>query len=133
MKEEIKIYLQVDGTLHLHRLQAFLVAQLVKNSPAMHETPVQFLVWEVTLEKGQIPTTAFLDFPGGSDGKEFTCTAGDMSSFPGLGRCPAVGMATHSSILAWNTGRSLAGYSPWGRKESDMPDQLTTAHSMQVK
>ena len=32
------------------------------------------------------------------------------------------GMATHCSILAWEnlTGqRSLAGYSPWGRKESD--------------
>ena len=31
-------------------------------------------------------------------------------------------MATHSSILAWEIlgQRSLAGYSPWGRKESDM-------------
>ena len=31
-------------------------------------------------------------------------------------------MATHSSILSWEipwTERSLAGYSPWGRKESD--------------
>ena len=31
------------------------------------------------------------------------------------------GMATHSSILAWriHEQRSLMGYSPWGRKESD--------------
>ena len=30
-------------------------------------------------------------------------------------------MATHSSILAWRIPwtRGLAGYSPWGRKESD--------------
>ena len=28
------------------------VAQLVKNSSAMQETPVQFLGWEVPLEKG---------------------------------------------------------------------------------
>ena len=30
--------------------------------------------------------------------------------------------AGHSSILAWESHgqRSLAGYSPWGRKESDM-------------
>ena len=29
-------------------------------------------------------------------------------------------MATHSSILARGNGqRSLVGYSPWGRKESD--------------
>ena len=32
-------------------------------------------------------------------------------------------MATHSSILA-HGGRSLVGYSPWGRKESDMTEQL---------
>ena len=29
-----------------------LVAQLVKNPPAMQETPVQFLGWEDPLEKG---------------------------------------------------------------------------------
>ena len=31
------------------------------------------------------------------------------------------GMATHSNILAWRIHgqRSLVGYSPWGRKESD--------------
>ena len=36
------------------------------------------------------------------------------------------GMATHSSILAWrfHGQRSLAGYSPWGRKESDMTEWL---------
>ena len=36
-------------------------------------------------------------------------------------------MATHSSTLAWNEcqgGRSLVGYSPWGRKESDRTEQL---------
>ena len=36
------------------------------------------------------------------------------------------GMATHSSMLAGEVHgqRSLAGYSPWGRKESDMTEQL---------
>ena len=35
-------------------------------------------------------------------------------------------MATHSSILAWRTHgrRSLVGYSPPGRKESDTTEQL---------
>ena len=39
-------------------------------------------------------------------------------------------MATHSSILAWRSHgqRSLAGYSPWGHKESDMTEQLTYLH-----
>ena len=27
-------------------------------------------------------------FPGGSDGKESACNAGDLSSIPGLGRFP---------------------------------------------
>ena len=35
-------------------------------------------------------------------------------------------MATHSSILVWKIHgqRSLVGYSPWGRKELDMTEQL---------
>jgi len=33
-------------------IRASLVAQLVKNAPAMQETPVQFLGWEHPLEKG---------------------------------------------------------------------------------
>ena len=40
------------------------------------------------------------------------------------------GLATHSSILAWrfHRQRSLAGYSPWVRKESDTTEQLTLSH-----
>ena len=39
------------------------------------------------------------------------------------------GMATHSSILAgeFHGQKSLAGYSPWGHKESDTTEQLSTA------
>ena len=29
-----------------------------------------------------------LGFPGGSDGKEYACQAGDLGSVPGLGRSP---------------------------------------------
>ena len=41
------------------------------------------------------------------------------------------GMVTHTSILAWIIPRgawgqrSLAGYSPWGLKESDMTERVT--------
>ena len=40
-------------------------------------------------------------------------------------------MATHSRILAWriHRQRSLAGYSPWGRKELDMTESLTHTHT----
>ena len=58
-----------------------LVAQMVKNLPAMRETQVRSLGWEDALEKG---------------------------------------MATHSSILAWEIPwtEEPGMYSPWGRKES---------------
>ena len=32
-----------------------------------------------------------MGFPGGSDGKESTCNAGDLSSIPGSGRSPGEG------------------------------------------
>ena len=40
---------------------------------------------------------------------------------PGLEDPLEEGMATHSSILAWRISwtESLAGYGPWGRRESD--------------
>ena len=38
---------------------ASLVAQLVKNLPAMQETWVRSLGWEDTLEKGKAPTPVF--------------------------------------------------------------------------
>ena len=45
------------------------------------------------------------------------------------------GMATHSSIHAWKFQgqKSLAGYSPWGHKESDMTEQLTLSLSCKLE
>ena len=60
---------------------ASLVAQLVKNLPAMQETWIWSLGWEDPLEKEMA-----LGFPGDSDGKESTCNVGDPGSIPGLGR-----------------------------------------------
>ena len=71
---------------------ASLVVQLEKNLPAIQETPVQFLSWEDSLEKGMLPTSVFL--PGEFHGQ-----------------------------------RSLVGYSPQGRKESDMTEQLSLTGS----
>ena len=38
-------------------------------------------------------------------------------------------IATHSSILAWkfHGWRSLVGYNPWGHKESDTTERLSTS------
>jgi len=67
------------------------MAQLVKNPPAMQETPVRFLGWEDLLERDRLPTPVFLRFPYGSAGKESPCNAGDLGSIPGLGRSPGEG------------------------------------------
>ena len=42
-----------------------------------------------------------LAFPDSLVGKESACNARDTGSIPGLGRYPGKGMATCSSILAW--------------------------------
>ena len=107
-------------------LRASLVAQLVKNLPATRETLVLFLGGEDPLEKGK-PPTPFLGFPGGADGKESSCNAGGLGLIPGLGRSPGgrLGNPFHYSYLENLHGqRSLAGYSPWGHKESDATEQL---------
>ena len=66
-----------------------------------------------------------LGFPGSSVGKESACNAGDPSSIPGLRRSPGEGNSNplqYSSLENSHGQRSLAGYSPWGRKESDMTE-----------
>ena len=64
--------------------------------------------------------------PGDSDGKESACSAGDLGSTPGLGRA---GNSTPVFLPGELHGqRSLTGYSPWGCKEVDMTEQLSTHH-----
>ena len=68
--------------------------------------------------------------PGDSDGKESTCNVRDLGSIPGLGGSPGGGYGNplQYSFLENPQGqRSLAGCSPWGRKQSDMIEQLSTA------
>ena len=61
-------------------------------------------------------------FPGGSDGKASPCNAGDLGLIPGSERSPGEGNGNplQYPCLGKSPGqRSLAGYSPWGHKESD--------------
>ena len=67
------------------------------------------------------------DSPGGSDGKVSAYNEGDMGSIPGLGRSPwrRKCQPTPAFLPGKSHGwRSLVGYSPWGRKESDTVEQL---------
>ena len=62
-------------------------------------------------------------FPGGLDGNESDCNAGDAGSIPGSGRSPGGnGSSLQYSCLEKFMDR---GYSPWGRKESDTTGRLT--------
>ena len=65
---------------------ASLVAQLVKNPPAMQETRFDSWVGKIPWRHDRLSTPELLDFPGGSTGKESACNAGDLGSIPGLGR-----------------------------------------------
>ena len=114
---------------------ASLVAELVKNRPAMQETPVRVLGQQDPWRRDRLPTPVFLDLPGGSDGKESTCNAGDLGSIPGLGRCPGEGHDNplqYSCLENLHGQKSLAGYSSWGRKGSDMTERLSTAQQTTI-
>ena len=72
---------------------------------------------------------ALKGFPGGLAGKESTCNTGDLGPIPGLRRSPGGG---HGNPLqcSWlqnpHGQRSLLGYTPWGHKELDMTERLST-------
>ena len=51
---------EADFFTHSQFPRASPTAQLVKNLPAMPETPVQFLGWEDPLEKGQATHSSIL-------------------------------------------------------------------------
>ena len=57
---------------------------------------------------------------GSQDDKESACNAGDLGLIPGSGRSSGEENGTHSSIRPeeFHGQRSMAGYSPWGHKES---------------
>ena len=67
------------------------LAQLVKNPPAMQETQFDSWVGKIRRRRDRLPIPVFLDFPGGSAGKESACNAGDLGLIPGLGRSPGEG------------------------------------------
>ena len=67
--------------------------------------------------------------PGDSAGKESTCSAGDLGLIPWR-------RAWHPTPVLLpgesHGQRSLAGYGPWGRRESDTTERLSTAQPLSV-
>ena len=65
-------------------------------------------------------------FPGGLDGKEAACSAGDLGLILGLGRSLGErhGYPLWYSCLKYSMDKG-AWWAPWGSKELDMTEQLT--------
>ena len=68
-------------------------------------------------------------FPGGLDGKEFACSAGDPCLIPAwVRKIPWRRKQQPTPVFLpgkSHTQRSLAGYSPWHHRESDTTKQKT--------
>ena len=80
-----------EGFVLSFRFQASLIAQLVKNPPAMQETPFDSWVGKIRWKRDRLPSLVFLSFLCGSAGKESARNSGDLGSIPGLGRSPGEG------------------------------------------
>ena len=64
-------------------------------------------------------------FPGDSDGKEFTCNAGDALSIPELGRSPGEGtgkLLQYSCLENPIDKEFLTDYSPQGHESTGLSD-----------
>ena len=74
---------------------------------------------------------SFMGFPDGSNGKESICNVGDLGLITGLERSSGGG---HGNPLQYSCPenphgqRKLVGYSPWGRKASDVTERRSTYH-----
>ena len=84
---------------------------------------LDLLFWSIVYVNVQGST-----LPGGSEGKESACSAGDPGSTPVLGRFPGGGHGNppQYSCLENPLGqRNLTGYCPWGFKELDLTEPLS--------
>ena len=74
--------------------QNSLIAQLIKNPPAMQDPDPGLIpgLGRSTGEGIRLPIPVFLGFPYDSAGKESASNVGDLGSIPGLGRSPGEGI-----------------------------------------
>ena len=100
--------------------------------------PARFDSWirKIPWRRDRLPTPVFMGFPGGSNGKESACSVGDLGSIPGFGRSPGGGhgdQLQYSCLENLHGQRGLVGYSPWGHKESDTSERLSTHTEIKKK
>ena len=93
---------------------------------------LQFSITRILLTYCKPLLCFLLGFPCSSAGKGSACNVRDLGSIPGLGRSPGGGHGNplpYSCLENPHGQRILAGYSPWGRKESGKTERLSTEHT----
>ena len=95
-----------------------LVAQLVKNPPAMQETWVRSLSWEDPLEKGMATHSSFLGRPLWRSWSRISLQCRRPGFNPWAGKI--LWRRERLPIPAFWPREFHGLYSPWGCKESDM-------------
>ena len=96
---------------------ASLIAQLVKNLPAMQETPIWFQGREDLLEKGQATHSSILGLPLWLSWHRIRLQCRRSGFDPWVGKIPW-GRNRLPTPVFW-PGEFHGLHSPWGRKESD--------------
>ena len=66
--------------------------------------------WKIPWRRDRLPIAVFMGFPGGADGKESACNAGDLGLIPGLRRAPGRG---HGNPLQYSCLENPHGKGAW--------------------
>ena len=104
-------------------LGALLIAQFVKNPPAVRRPLFDSWVGKICWRRDRLPTPVFLGFPCGSAGKESTCSVGDLGLIPGLGRSLREGKGYPLQYSGLDNSMDCIVYG--GHKESDTIERLS--------
>ena len=120
--DRVRICILTRSPADLYALKSSLIAQLVKNPPAMQETPVQFLDWEIPWRRDRLLTPVFLGFPCGLAGNESACNVGDLGLIPGLGWSPGEGKGYPLQYSGLENSMDCIVHG--GHKELDMTERL---------
>ena len=84
-------------------------------------------VGKIHWRSDRLPILVFFDFPGGSAGKESTCSVGDLGLIPGLGR--SLG-GENCYLLQYYGLENSMDCIPWGRKALDTTESVSLTHSL---
>ena len=118
MHHWLRILMSLSVRFYNTHVYSSMIAQLVKNPPAMQETPVQFLGQEDLQRRDKLPTSGFWGFPCGSAGKEFTHKCKRPGFYLWVGKIPRRRERLPTPVF-W------PGEFQMGHKESDTTEQLS--------